>query len=107
MPRGHVAGLGPEWVGLSVTMPGKEEALALADEHQARMIGIGTHGERPLMGVVLGFGTLWDAMSLLQGVIGRIKIGRVQRLRQCLARHAATEEPSRCDALFRPQKPFS
>lgn len=27
----HVAGLGPEWVGLSVTMPGKEEALALAD----------------------------------------------------------------------------
>jgi hypothetical protein len=28
--------------------------LALADEHQARMIVIGTHGERPLMGVVLG-----------------------------------------------------
>lgn len=27
----HVAGLGPEWVGLSVTMPGKEEALALAE----------------------------------------------------------------------------
>ena len=28
--------------------------LALADQHQARMIVIGTHGERPLMGVVLG-----------------------------------------------------
>ncbi|MEV4478081.1 shikimate dehydrogenase [Micromonospora coxensis] len=27
-----VAGLGPEWAGLSVTMPGKEAALALADE---------------------------------------------------------------------------
>ncbi len=27
---GHVAGLGPEWVGLAVTMPLKEEALALA-----------------------------------------------------------------------------
>ena len=26
----HVETLGPEWVGLSVTMPGKEEALALA-----------------------------------------------------------------------------
>lgn len=26
----HVCGLGPEWAGLSVTMPGKEEALALA-----------------------------------------------------------------------------
>ena len=31
-----------------------EGLLALADEHQARMIVIGTHGERPLMGVVLG-----------------------------------------------------
>ncbi|MFJ6953362.1 shikimate dehydrogenase, partial [Micromonospora aurantiaca] len=29
---GLVAGLGPEWAGLSVTMPGKEAALALADE---------------------------------------------------------------------------
>ncbi|SCG75648.1 shikimate dehydrogenase [Micromonospora inositola] len=29
---GLVATLGPEWAGLSVTMPGKEEALALADE---------------------------------------------------------------------------
>jgi nucleotide-binding universal stress UspA family protein len=28
--------------------------LALAAEHRARMIVIGTHGERPLMGVVLG-----------------------------------------------------
>ncbi|MFK5647142.1 shikimate dehydrogenase [Ornithinimicrobium sp. LYQ121] len=27
---GYVASLGPEWTGLSVTMPGKEEALALA-----------------------------------------------------------------------------
>lgn len=26
----HVGSLGPEWVGLSVTMPGKEEALALS-----------------------------------------------------------------------------
>ncbi|SCL30596.1 shikimate dehydrogenase [Micromonospora pallida] len=29
---GLVADLGPEWAGLSVTMPGKEAALALADE---------------------------------------------------------------------------
>lgn len=39
VPRGaladHVAGLGPEWAGLSVTMPGKEEALALADASSA------------------------------------------------------------------------
>lgn len=37
----HVAGLGPEWTGLSVTMPGKEEALALAERagEQARLVG--------------------------------------------------------------------
>lgn len=29
--RRHVSGLGPEWVGLSVTMPGKEEAAGLGD----------------------------------------------------------------------------
>ncbi|GAA4570912.1 shikimate dehydrogenase [Micromonospora coerulea] len=29
---GLVAGLGPEWAGLSVTMPGKEAALALVDQ---------------------------------------------------------------------------
>jgi shikimate dehydrogenase len=31
-----VGGLGPEWVGLSVTMPGKFAALAFADEHTPR-----------------------------------------------------------------------
>jgi Universal stress protein family len=31
-----------------------EGLLGLAEEHQARMIVIGTHSERPLMGVVLG-----------------------------------------------------
>ena len=38
---GLVAGLGPEWVGLSVTMPGKFAALEYADEHteRARLLG--------------------------------------------------------------------
>lgn len=37
----HVGSLGPEWMGLSVTMPGKEEALALADDAgpAARAVG--------------------------------------------------------------------
>lgn len=34
----HVEALGPEWVGLSVTMPGKEEALDLADEASAEAV---------------------------------------------------------------------
>ncbi|KWX25241.1 shikimate dehydrogenase [Mycolicibacterium wolinskyi] len=38
---GLVAGLGPEWVGLSVTMPGKFAALQFADQHtdRARLVG--------------------------------------------------------------------
>ena len=37
-----VAGLGPEWVGLSVTMPGKFAALALADERTERAERVGS-----------------------------------------------------------------
>ncbi|GGK39526.1 shikimate dehydrogenase [Nocardia camponoti] len=39
---GFVAGLGPEWVGLSVTMPGKEAALAFADERTERAVLVGS-----------------------------------------------------------------
>ncbi len=37
-----VRGLGPEWVGLSVTMPGKFAALAVADERTARAELVGS-----------------------------------------------------------------
>ncbi len=38
---GVVGGFGPEWVGVSVTMPGKFAALRFADEHteRARLVG--------------------------------------------------------------------
>lgn len=36
-----VAGLGHEWVGLAVTMPGKRAALALADERTDRAVAVG------------------------------------------------------------------
>ncbi|MEE2034717.1 shikimate dehydrogenase [Rhodococcus chondri] len=39
---GLVAGLGPEWVGLSVTMPGKFAALAFATERTERAVTIGS-----------------------------------------------------------------
>ncbi|WP_159837849.1 shikimate dehydrogenase [Nocardia sp. CY41] len=39
---GLVDGLGPEWVGLSVTMPGKEAALAYADERTDRAVLVGS-----------------------------------------------------------------
>lgn len=41
LPR-LVAGLGPEWVGLSVTMPGKFAALRVADERTARAELVGS-----------------------------------------------------------------
>lgn len=37
-----VGGLGPEWVGLSVTMPNKFAALRFADEHTARAQLVGS-----------------------------------------------------------------
>ncbi|MCK0175315.1 MULTISPECIES: shikimate dehydrogenase [Mycobacteriaceae] len=39
---GLVGGLGPEWVGLSVTMPGKFVALRVADERTARAELVGS-----------------------------------------------------------------
>ncbi|MGV9414834.1 shikimate dehydrogenase [Nocardia sp. NPDC003693] len=39
---GFVDGLGPEWVGLSVTMPGKVAALAYADERTERAELVGS-----------------------------------------------------------------
>lgn len=39
---GLVAGLGPEWVGLSVTMPGKVAALEFATERTDRAVQVGS-----------------------------------------------------------------
>ena len=39
---GLVSGLGPEWVGLSVTMPGKIAALEFASERTDRAVAIGS-----------------------------------------------------------------
>ena len=49
-----VAGSGVEASAAVVDARPADGLLALAEQHQARMIVIGTHGERPLMGVVLG-----------------------------------------------------
>lgn len=37
-----VGGFGPEWVGVSVTMPGKFAALRFADEHTERAVLVGS-----------------------------------------------------------------
>ena len=50
----QVAGTGVEATTAVVDARPAEGLLALAERHQARMLVVGTHGERPLMGVVLG-----------------------------------------------------
>ena len=52
--RQQVAGSGVEATTAVVDARPADGLLALASEHQARMIVIGTHGESPLLGVVLG-----------------------------------------------------
>jgi nucleotide-binding universal stress UspA family protein len=50
----QVAGSGVAAEAAVVDARPADGLLALAEERQARMIAIGTHGERPLLGVVLG-----------------------------------------------------
>jgi nucleotide-binding universal stress UspA family protein len=49
-----VAGSGVQASPAVVDARPADGLLALAEQHQARMIVVGTHGQRPLMGVVLG-----------------------------------------------------
>jgi nucleotide-binding universal stress UspA family protein len=49
-----VAGSGVEARAAVIDARPTDGLLALADEHQARLIVVGTHGERPFKGVVLG-----------------------------------------------------
>ncbi|WP_067480799.1 shikimate dehydrogenase [Nocardia amamiensis] len=69
---GLVDGLGPEWVGLSVTMPGKEAALAYADERTDRAVLVGSANTL----VRSGAGWLADCTDV-DGVLGALRGGGV------------------------------
>ncbi|MEU1958314.1 shikimate dehydrogenase [Nocardia sp. NPDC019304] len=72
---GLVDGLGPEWVGLSVTMPGKEAALAYADERTDRAVLVGSANT-----LVRGdAGWLADCTDV-DGVLGALRGGGVTDL---------------------------
>lgn len=69
---GLVDGLGPEWVGLSVTMPGKEAALAYASERTERAVLVGS--ANTLVRVDGG----WRAdCTDVDGVLGALRDGGV------------------------------
>lgn len=65
---GLVDGLGPEWVGLSVTMPGKEAALAFARERTERAVLVGSANTL----VRTGAGWLADCTDV-DGVLGALR----------------------------------
>ncbi|WP_063052323.1 shikimate dehydrogenase [Nocardia arthritidis] len=65
---GLVDGLGPEWVGLSVTMPGKEVALAYAHERTDRAVLVGSANTL----VRTGAGWLADCTDV-DGVLGALR----------------------------------
>ncbi|WP_040791287.1 shikimate dehydrogenase [Nocardia paucivorans] len=67
-----VDGLGPEWVGLSVTMPGKEAALAYADERTERAVLVGSAN------TLLRIDDGWRAdCTDVDGVLGALRGGGV------------------------------
>ncbi|WP_039798945.1 shikimate dehydrogenase [Nocardia araoensis] len=72
---GLVDGLGPEWVGLSVTMPGKEAALAYADERTDRAVLVGSANTL----VRRDAGWLADCTDV-DGVLGALRGGGVTDL---------------------------
>ncbi|WP_280305165.1 shikimate dehydrogenase [Nocardia abscessus] len=72
---GLVDGLGPEWVGLSVTMPGKEAALAYADERTDRAVLVGSANTL----VRADAGWLADCTDV-DGVLGALRGGGVTDL---------------------------
>ncbi|MGB3285620.1 shikimate dehydrogenase [Mycolicibacter algericus] len=68
-----VSGLGPEWVGVSVTMPGKFAALAFADERTPRAERIGS--ANTLVRVPTGWladNTDVDGVSGALGSVGQV-----------------------------------
>ncbi|MEU3012877.1 shikimate dehydrogenase [Nocardia asteroides] len=76
---GFVDGLGPEWVGLSVTMPGKEAALAHAGTRTDRAVLVGSANTL----VRTETGWLADCTDV-DGVLGALRGGGVDRLTEAV-----------------------
>ncbi|MFC8043073.1 shikimate dehydrogenase [Nocardia sp. NPDC057353] len=76
---GLVAGLGPEWVGLSVTMPGKEAALAVADSRTDRAVLVGSAN------TLVRTGVGWHAdCTDVDGVAGALRDAGVRRVERAV-----------------------
>lgn len=77
---GLVDGLGPEWVGLSVTMPGKEAALAYASERTERAVLVGSANTLVRIG-----SDGWRAdCTDVDGVLGALRGGGIGELTEAV-----------------------
>lgn len=74
---GFVAGLGPEWAGLSVTMPGKEAALAVADARSERAVLVGS--ANTLVRTEDGWRADCTDVDGVSGALRGAGVGRVER----------------------------
>ncbi|NUP28108.1 MAG: shikimate dehydrogenase [Nocardia sp.] len=76
---GLVDGLGPEWAGLSVTMPGKEAALAYAQSRTERAVLVGSAN------TLVRTATGWHAdCTDVDGVLGALRGGGVRQLTEAV-----------------------
>ncbi|MEV5832313.1 shikimate dehydrogenase [Nocardia sp. NPDC052112] len=80
---GLVDGLGPEWVGLSVTMPGKEAALAYASERTERAVLVGSANTLVRLDSEAGGGWRADCTDV-DGVLGALRDGGVGELSEAV-----------------------
>lgn len=89
-----VGGLGPEWVGLSVTMPGKFAALRVADERTERAELVGSAN------TLVRTGDGWRADNTdVDGVAGAL--GRRDGLRRAIVLGSGGTAPAALVALAR------
>ncbi|WP_019927059.1 shikimate dehydrogenase [Nocardia sp. BMG111209] len=72
---GLVDGLGPEWIGLSVTMPGKVAALEYAAEHTERALLVGSVNT-----LVRTTGGWYADCTDIDGVRGALQEGGVEKI---------------------------
>ena len=103
---GLVAGFGPEWVGVSVTMPGKFAALRFADERTARAELVGS--ANTLVRTQSGWRAdntdidgVTGALGPVVGPGGRARLGRHRARRRRRAGRARRAATSRCVARNR------
>lgn len=89
---GFVDSLGPEWVGLSVTMPGKFAALAYADERTDRAVTVGS--ANTLVRTDTGWRADCTDVDGVTGALGAIGVADLTGRRAVVVGNGGTSRPA-------------